>query len=458
MRRVLSLLVFLIITFAGVSAASAELTWDKLGLDSDTMLYISPAYEQDHSLFSLVDQDLYLSVDEGKTWNKTSTMPVWCVRVEQYQNLYILQGPDRNNLAIYKYNTLVQGDWEKICDAPASTELFTVLNNGTIIAVKPFEISSDWQALRAEKPNYTWQDTGFTGAGAYLESTPDGIVYTRENGTDNVSRSLSYGLTWEDASTSYKTDKFYISPAYTDDNEIYSIINNTINISYDQGESWQERIAGMENNVNLADLAFSPGYKTDQTIYALDKVGHVFISKISPALWKPHSVSIDEEARYEFNTLVVLPGGRLLAGTSDGVYEVTNYISPAQLTTAAFVIGKTTYAIGQQDWLMDTAPYIDKGRTFVPIRYLAYALGLNDDNILWDGTNNEVTLTKKETRVKLSVGGLMLLVNNKPVTMDVPPQIRDSRVFLPARWVAEAFGASVSWDEQKKAVVIEYQK
>jgi hypothetical protein len=458
MRRVLSLLVFLIITFAGVSAASAELTWDKLGLDSDTRIYISPGYEQDHSLFSLVDKDFYLSVDEGKTWNKTSTMPVWCVRIEQYQNLYIMQGPDQDNLAIYKYNPLVQGDWEKICGAPASAELFTVLNNGTIIAVKPFEISSDWQALRAESPNYTWQDTGFTGAGAYLESTPDGIVYTRENGTDNVSRSLSYGLTWEDASTSYKTDKFYISPVYADDNGIYSVINNAINISYDQGESWQERMTGMGNSVYLADLAFSPGYKTDQTIYALDKAGHVFVSKDSPANWKSFGVSIDDEAGYKFNTLVVLPGGRLLAGTSDGVYEVTTYISPAQMERSSFVIGKTAYTIGQQDWLMDTAPYVDSDRTFVPVRYLAYALGINDNDILWDAAKNEAALSKNKTTVKITVGDRMLLVNNKQVIMDVPPQIRDSRVFLPARWVAEAFGANVSWDGQKKSVVIEYQK
>ncbi|MEG3072250.1 MAG: copper amine oxidase N-terminal domain-containing protein [Candidatus Syntrophopropionicum ammoniitolerans] len=107
---------------------------------------------------------------------------------------------------------------------------------------------------------------------------------------------------------------------------------------------------------------------------------------------------------------------------------------------------------------MDTAPFLDSDRTFVPLRYLAYALGMSDNDIHWDGTKNEATFTKNKTTVKVTVGSRTLTVNKELTTMDVTPQIRDSRVFLPARWVAEAFDANVSWDGQDKSVIIEYVK
>lgn len=460
MRRVLSLLVFLIITFIGVGTANAELRWSKTGFDTESVIYMSPAYDKDNSLFSLVDKDLFLSVDEGKTWNKTSTLPVWLVRVEQGRNIYIMQGTDQDNLAIYKYNPLVQGDWEKICDAPPAAVNFTVLNDGTVIAVKPITTNRDqWFLLRAERPYYSWQDTGFTGAGEFLESTPDGLVYTRENETGLISQSITNGITWEEVSSVFKSNKFYISPEYASDKIILSITNNrSVSISYDRGEYWQERMTDMKSGSYLADLAFSPDYQRDKTIYALDREGRVFTSDITLARWKSFGVSADYIEKTEFNTLAVLPGGKLLAGAGDGVYEAAVYVPPTQMARASFVIGKTSYTIGQNDWLMDTAPFIDSDRTFVPVRYLAYALGINENDIHWDGTKNEATFTKNKTEVKLTVGSPTLLVNKQPVTMDVQPQIRDSRVFLPARWVAEAFGAAVSWDEQNKSVVIEYVK
>ncbi|MEG3072248.1 MAG: hypothetical protein RQM92_16615 [Candidatus Syntrophopropionicum ammoniitolerans] len=66
-----------------------------------------------------MDKSLYLSVDEGKTWDKTAPLPVWLVKEEQ-GNIYTLQGTDQDHLAIYKYNPLAEDSWEKICDAPSA--------------------------------------------------------------------------------------------------------------------------------------------------------------------------------------------------------------------------------------------------------------------------------------------------------------------------------------------------
>ncbi len=461
MKRIVGLLVFLImLCAAGTCTANAELRWSKLGFDAPSKIYVSPGYDRDHSLFALVDKNLYLSVDQGKTWVRTAPLPVWLVREEQGNNIYTLQGTDQDHLAIYKYNPLVEDSWEEICTAPSGTVNFTVLPSGTMIAVKPVYANRDqWSLLRAAAPHYYWQDTGFTSGGEFLASTPDGYAYTREEGTNLISQSTTDGLAWDEVNSVLRSNQFYISPEYSSDKIILSITNNrSVSVSYDSGEHWQERMTDMKSGNYLADLAFSPAYNSDRTIYTLDREGRVFTAVNTLVGWKSYDVSAEYIDSCEFNTLVVLPGGKLLAGASDGIYEAINYISPAQRARAYFVIGKNSYTIGQNDWLMDTAPFIDSDRTFVPLRYLAYALGMDDHDIQWDGTENEATFTKKKTTVKVMVGSRTLTFNKQPITMDVTPQIRDSRVFLPARWVAEAFDANVSWDEQNKSVVIEYVK
>lgn len=49
---------------------------------------------------------------------------------------------------------------------------------------------------------------------------------------------------------------------------------------------------------------------------------------------------------------------------------------------------------------------------------------------------------------------IKLIVNGTEVKSDVPPQVINGRTLVPARALAEALGASVSWDGANNAVVI----
>jgi len=121
----------------------------------------------------------------------------------------------------------------------------------------------------------------------------------------------------------------------------------------------------------------------------------------------------------------------------------------------AFVIGSTTYTLNGVEKTMDVAPYIKGDRTYMPIRYVAYALGIDDNNILWDGVKRTVTLMKGDKVVQLQIGSNTILINGAAVTMDVAPEITSDRTMLPARFVAQAFGATVGWDPATQTVTIE---
>jgi hypothetical protein len=104
---------------------------------------------------------------------------------------------------------------------------------------------------------------------------------------------------------------------------------------------------------------------------------------------------------------------------------------------------------------MDVAPYIKNDRTYVPYRYLALALGVAEDDIVWDAAAQKVTVTKGENTVEAVIGSTTLTVNGSAVTMDVAPEITNDRTMLPARFLAEALGATVGWDPATQTVVFE---
>ncbi|AFV11438.1 copper amine oxidase-like protein [Thermacetogenium phaeum DSM 12270] len=95
-------------------------------------------------------------------------------------------------------------------------------------------------------------------------------------------------------------------------------------------------------------------------------------------------------------------------------------------------------------------PQIINGRTVVPIRFVAEALGAD---VAWDGATKTATITKGELQLKLKVGG-KAMKNNLPVALDVPSQIVGGRLMVPLRFVAETLNCRVKWDEASRTVDI----
>ncbi len=121
---------------------------------------------------------------------------------------------------------------------------------------------------------------------------------------------------------------------------------------------------------------------------------------------------------------------------------------------ATFVVGESQYSNNGVTVAMDVASFIQNNRTYVPVRYLANALGVTDENIAWNEGARTVTLTGANTVVKLTVGSNIITTSTGTITADVPVIIQNNRTYLPARFVANAFGADVAWDAATRTVTI----
>ena len=137
-----------------------------------------------------------------------------------------------------------------------------------------------------------------------------------------------------------------------------------------------------------------------------------------------------------------------------GKAQIATCVTPAETAGAnvSFYIGSTIMNVNGANRIMDVAPYIKAGRTYVPVRYLGEALGAN---VQWDEATKTVTLTKADKTVVLVIGSTIAKVNGADVQMDVAPEIVNGRTMLPARWVAEGLGFVVVWNEILKQVVIQ---
>ena len=75
-------------------------------------------------------------------------------------------------------------------------------------------------------------------------------------------------------------------------------------------------------------------------------------------------------------------------------------------------------------------------------------------DVKWDAANKKVVMKNGNTNVELTIGSNKMKVNGKVLTLDAPAEIKDERTFVPLRAIAESFGEKVDYSKDYKAVYI----
>ncbi len=99
----------------------------------------------------------------------------------------------------------------------------------------------------------------------------------------------------------------------------------------------------------------------------------------------------------------------------------------------------------------DVAPVIVNGRTMLPIRFIAEALGATVD---WNDAEKKVTIKSDDKEIVIYIGSDTAYINGVAEKLDVKAFIKDNRTYLPLRFISENLGADVQWIAEEKKVVI----
>jgi len=104
---------------------------------------------------------------------------------------------------------------------------------------------------------------------------------------------------------------------------------------------------------------------------------------------------------------------------------------------------------------LDAPPIIKNGRTLVPLRFISEAFGAE---LKWDPVFQVIDIMLGSDTIRLQIGKNFASVNNGKIVMDTAPIIDHGRTMVPVRFISEALGAEVIWDDTTKTVTIIYPK
>ncbi|MDO5040829.1 MAG: stalk domain-containing protein, partial [Peptoniphilus sp.] len=125
-----------------------------------------------------------------------------------------------------------------------------------------------------------------------------------------------------------------------------------------------------------------------------------------------------------------------------------------ELTIGSKTLGKEVKAMNNEI-KMDVVPYIKDGRTMLPIRFIAEALGFK---VEWIEETRTVVLKDRDYRVEIPVDTNKIIVNGVTYESDVKPEIKDDRTMLPVANVARALGMKdgeeIRWDGVQQKVTL----
>lgn len=92
---------------------------------------------------------------------------------------------------------------------------------------------------------------------------------------------------------------------------------------------------------------------------------------------------------------------------------------------------------------LDPAPVVVSGRTLVPMRPIAEALGAQ---VAWDEASRTAVVTFGDRRVEIAPGKRTARVGAAEAELDQPALVISGRTLLPLRFVAESLGFKVTFD------------
>ncbi len=123
--------------------------------------------------------------------------------------------------------------------------------------------------------------------------------------------------------------------------------------------------------------------------------------------------------------------------------------------TITIIMGEPNFAVNGayhelEEGLQTKAVMVDN-KVISPLKDIIESIG---GTFLWSAMEKKVTMTLDENTVEVFIDQTKALVNGNEKEADVPPGIRDGRIFLPVDFVMANLGCEVGWEKTRNRVVI----
>jgi hypothetical protein len=100
-----------------------------------------------------------------------------------------------------------------------------------------------------------------------------------------------------------------------------------------------------------------------------------------------------------------------------------------------------------------TAPQLENGTTMVPLYLIGRVLGADIDI-----ADNLVTIKKGPATLQFTLGDTKASLNGIKMIMPQAPTMVNDEVMVPLRFICEAFGATITWEQSSKTAGVQYSE
>lgn len=174
----------------------------------------------------------------------------------------------------------------------------------------------------------------------------------------------------------------------------------------------------------------------------------------------------DKDVKARYVRFIILDGYTGRASASDISFYQTKdaYEADKYATMEKYVLKVDNNSIevekGEKSYVktLDTAPFIDpaSSSTLIPLRGLLEEMGAT---VEWEDSTQTVTVVTATGKIVMQIRNNLVYTEhptygNVRYTLRVAPEIKDSRTFIPLRFVSEQLGYNVAWDGETRTITI----
>lgn len=206
----------------------------------------------------------------------------------------------------------------------------------------------------------------------------------------------------------------------------------------------------------VTNVEATNGLKLDLDNVEFEKNNTVLVYKVTrtsskePAVitFKDVKVLIDGSA-----TDSIVPVRASLNGAFVDRVDYINVVKEYALgaNKSVFTVGAVAYKVDAVEKSLQVAPYIKNGRVMLPIRAVAEALGLT---VQWNAATKTATFADATKIAAVVIGSDTIFVNGTPIKLSAPAELVKGTTFVELRSLASAFGVDIRWDAAAKTATV----
>ena len=122
---------------------------------------------------------------------------------------------------------------------------------------------------------------------------------------------------------------------------------------------------------------------------------------------------------------------------------------------SAYASNDVTVNLDGKKMSFDVNPFIENGRTLVPMRAMFEAVGAS---VTWNQDSKTIIVAQEKDSapkfITLQIDNQTAFINSEKTELDVPARIVNDTTFVPLRFVMNELGADVTWDSATYTVNI----